>query len=452
MKKRKAAGGTGGRKRQASPARKKRATIDEGTRAEMTFELARRCVEGSENVGDVARELGISRTFAHTLLQAARRSGGIRTVIVLDRPPNDELRERVLERLRPHGIETVRIIATPADDHGLDSPSYRAAMCRSLGSDAARFVSQILSAKVSSSRERKTDAPTAHIIVDDGWISTEFARTFDPPKGLNLLFSPIAVGGRRGLIFVPDAASALQHLAWRLLFSGQRDRRVVGVICPECPPGLARELNEVIGWSFAKKRAPHAQQGSPDEEAKMKELAQRYWELMVLFGPEAARPDIVLSSVGLPEYYERYGFHGSAISPYWEMLAHSEQYGGLPSALSLDQLREYPDNRHRAKVRECFPDVAADIGRHGIRASGEEPANALARDSISIRLDMLREWAKSSGFVSALMAGGSQFRVPFLSAARTKCFNSAIMDTALAVQLVPREERPDAYRLVPDLH
>jgi DNA-binding transcriptional regulator LsrR (DeoR family) len=366
----------------------------------------------------IAAEIGISRSKAQNLLRYARKNELIETTILLQGDPMDELKLRVKAEWKEYGVESVIVLAGPADDTNLNTPQYRTALRRGLGALAAKYVASL------------ELQPGAHIAIGGGRTCTAFAQRYSPPMR-QLIVRPLAVGGRWCPIVHVDSAAVVQIILSRL---GYPPGRGTSVLCPEMPPG--RELDY---------------RSRPEVQA--------------VFGVHAPRPSVTLCSIGRRHYqpsersdgfgphpdtsayvqlYATTGYYLS-LFPKWKRARRQLEKKPLQVYIPLPDL-VYADANKDLEKRK----IIADVCRHGINEVGDIVPTFLEEASLAISPRQLRSW-REIGTDTVVAVGGSDLAPALRAAIRGRYFRTLIIDTAMAIQLIPRERRPEPFRDVPEV-
>ncbi len=382
---------------------------------ELQVELVARCVVQGESVTKVAKQLGLSRTKAHDLLKGAKRQGMVETSVTLRPGPQHELAQRIRAHWRSHGLEEVRIVPSAARDSDLvASADYRDFIRRYVGLAVADFVGDL--------GLQEND----HVAVSGGRLVLEFAKYFRPSVA-PVIFRPLVVGGPWRLIETADASVALQVLHARL---GHSPGRRVYVVCPGLPAGGA----------------------TADVRSRP--------EIRAIFD-EAPAPAATISVISRRTYKEP---ESGQAEPHEEVSAFVRLVGAYQyysSTKGRKALEAEPELIYKPLELATYHDanktlqqagVVGVVNWHGIDGGGNLVLEELAdKIGLTVSPKRLREWRESDGTHTIGVASTTK-RAPAVRAAlRGRFFHTLICDLALGVQLVPRDERPEEYRDVPEV-
>jgi len=393
------------------------AKLDAARREEILYELVNRCVVGAdgrtESVTDVAGALRISRNSAHLLLREARLQGIVRTTVLLRRPAGDTLTDRVREYLADFGVRRVLVLSTLADDRLSHSVEYHRSVQRALGALAAEFLA----------RDGALE-PNDHVCVTGGSALMSFAEHFIPPVS-NLFFRPLASLARWRPLSHTDASAVLQYLYTRSLADSTTRKQHIQVFCPETPSPFTP--------GNSTRRTP---------------------ELDAVFGPRSPQPKAVIAVAGRRRYFpskSKLGPHAKT-SPFVRIIAETGHYISAREKLTAEAIfSSLADRVYRAANAGLFAEgIVGSFGLHALSRDGKAKASVLSGASCNVALETLRRW-QAGGSTNLLICGGSRFLHVFEAALRSQCFNSCVIDTALAVQLLDRDQRPELYRHIPRL-
>lgn len=363
--------------------------------------------------------LRISRSKAHGLLRYAEKKHFFETIVHVQPDPQEELGLLVQRACREHGVRNVVVFPGIPDDRDgkLDRFEYRAFLRRSLGAFAARYV------------ERLSLRQGDHVAIGGGRTMASFAQHFSPSER-DLVFRPLATGGRWRTIGSADAAAVVQALVTRL---GAEAGGGALALCPELPPGAPADL----------RRRP---------------------EVRAVFTEEGIPPRVALTGLGWAHYVpsddpQGLGPHEDT-SSFVQMVAHAELYASRGRALAKrhrltkkDLALFYgplPDSVYnRAAKRLAKAGIIGDICRHGITAAGEVKPTALDEASLTVSPHLLKLWREAGETETIVVAAGSWAAPVVRAALALQCFGTLVIDAALAVQLIPPDNRPAAYKGIP---
>lgn len=370
-----------------------------------------------------AGAIGISRSKAHGLLRYAERKKFIDTIVHVEPDPQEELSLLVRQACREMdpGVNTVAVFPSIPDDQGpmLDRFEYRAFLRRSMGAFAARYLRGV------------QFLPGDHIAIGSGRTMASFAQHFSSAER-NLVFRPLATGGRWRTIGSSDAAAVVQALVTRI---GSDASGGALALCPEFPPAAPEDL-----WRRPEVRAVFTAEGKP--------------------------PRVAVTGLGWVHYVpskdpQGFGPHEDT-SSYVQNVAHAEFYTRRAHALAKKRrLSErdlalfygpLPDSVYEREAKRLDnAKIIGDICRHGITADGVVKPTVLQKTSLAVAPELLAAWRHDGTTETIVVASGSHMAPVLEAALKMRCFSTLVIDAALAVQLVPKGKRPEAYKAIPTI-
>lgn len=409
-------------------ARKRKATLAR-PREQLLYTIGYRCLAGGEPLSAVAEDLGVTRSFATTLLSEVsdERHAFIEPQRVHFRSP-ENLPALITDILtQRYKLRHVRIVPTPPDDRALDTAAYRAMVRKNLGWAAADLVSDYARAK-----------PNAVIGVNGGRTTMAFASAWRPPAGTRTVLRPLLLEGDCRYLGHVGAGGVLRYaFAQHEYLSITESHSRIVVQSPDAPPSLILEVKESGSWI-------------------------RYPEIAALFGPDARPPDVVLTTIGRRRLFEAppgtppHRYASSLVERMTES-AHYLEWRSRPQSL----FRPIQARKYRLWNRLLFnAGAVGDICYHPVAADGQ-PAHPprelkaaewpLERTTLAPSLEELKRWAARRGGLSIAM-GGTSAVAPVMRAALTGgYFNAVVLDLALGLQLLTKRERHGIYGLIEDV-
>jgi hypothetical protein len=254
-----------------------------------------------------------------------------------------------------------------------------------------------------------------HFCVSGGPLVRAFAKVCIPyVRGL--VARPLAIRGHWRAFWDDDVERVLGEMS-------QRNPEGISVICPQVLPGPVDQM---------------AIQARSDVQAA--------------FGDEASQPVFCVSEVGStyppPIRPERFP------NPYIAALANQIHYQELLEQRAADHTMNYnlgrvydelePDYYERAWAMAESMGVVAVLNWHGLDSQGKVVPNFTESHALAITPASLQRWA-TGGTHSILMANGGSSVDAVAAALRAQYFNALVIDTPLAVQLLPPEKTPADY-------
>jgi hypothetical protein len=186
-------------------------------------------------------------------------------------------------------------------------------------------------------------------------------------------------------------------------------------------------------------------------------------EIQAVFGENAPAPKVLVSAIGRRRYVsvgndEMDGPHQDTSSPV-KLGAESDYYIKHLNRIKKDPSCIYkalPDKVYREMNRKMLEnEIVTDVFRHAITADGKRVPGFAERTSLCLDFHTIKKWRKiaqpEKKMRSILVVGGSEFKPALLGAMKTGLFNTIIIDTALAIQLLAPEDRPDPYKSIPPI-
>lgn len=377
----------------------------------LQVDLIYRCVLGSQDVVEAARELCISRSKAHELLKQARDQKIIDTVVVLLPDPEDELAHLVREHWAVFGVENVLVLPGPVRIP--DRWDFRNHLRANLGALAARYVADL---------ELR---PGDHIATSGGRTMVSFAQRF-APREKRLVIRPLASGGRwRPIVHIDaDAVVQLLHARLGVIYPPGEG---TDVICPEMPPGQRNGLHD-----------------RP--------------EVRAVFGKEAPPPRVAITSIGRRKFVPSedpmgFGPHPDTAT-YVQTVAIALHYDKKKTQRELAAHPELVYQRlPDAAYREAYEllqsrGVITDVCRHGIDAAGRVVEIGVEHHWLTVHPNLLKSWrgtGKTRGCETIVVVGGHHMVRAVGAVLRGGYFRTVICDTSLALELLPEDRRPKWY-------
>jgi hypothetical protein len=247
------------------------------------------------------------------------------------------------------------------------------------------------------------------------------------------------------------ATAVLQFAAWKLVLAkSEFQGDELKVVCPDVSPTSAETANQV--FDLLDKKLDHKLSvGRKADETSA--LMGSFPELRGVLGPESPTPRLLVSTIGRRRYAPPLegapGPHPDT-SSYLKMVAESTYYLRNHGHLGHEQIFSHLPQQEYAEANRTLYEagIVADVARHAINAKGECAPGFLEKTSVSVTLPTMRRW-RSAGTVAVAACGGSRMLHAFRAAMKTRAFSAAIIDSALAIQLIPPSKRPAMYRSSP---
>lgn len=395
------------------------AVRQEITRAYMT-ELVRQCLGEGEDATDVARKLNLHPGYARRLLREARKEEHFEIIIRRDR--TDPLVRLVSEVLAPYGIRDLVVLPNYVRDEKIDSPEYEAFLRRSLGHRAAQYVSAFL--------EREPVNGDVHVVTSGGRTLVDMASktAFPPTPNGRIVLRPLAAArGQWRAQGHADANGVIQTLYVQATGGVEYGRTKVGIIFPEVPEKKVKGIGTTKQDSFQGNR-----------------LLER------VFGETSPQPRLVVSTVGL-RHYEK--VKKGELAPHWNTSWLVRSVGETlfvaenkvdPADIVYEHLPDKTYERANDLLEKAH--TIGAVARHGICPDGTvAKTQYLDNRFVGVNPTTLQAWAKSTTTSSVLVSGGSKFTPAVGAAISGRYFNAVILDSAVALRLIPKARRPRMY-------
>lgn len=371
------------------------------TDAALIAQVAYRHFLFGEKIPDIARDLGIGKSKVYSLIEIIKAENLVSYQVHDSIAESHHALAPVLgNHLRRYGVRRVEILPGPPDDQHWSSPAQRQILWSLLGERTARLL------------EATPLSDGDHVCIGGGRIMTHFALSFRSTS-TPLVFRPLTAGGTWRATGRVDATSVLHLLNLRHSFASAGSM----VLRPSLPP----------------------QADAADPIARL------------LFSEEH-RPAVTLCGLGRRRYRPSTTPHvhpetSSYVRLYASALDSAKPHRHSPTMTDLHTpLGDRACAQANLELEE--KGIIGQICRHGFNTSGIVVPSRLEQISYTVTPQTLAQW-RHNGTETILATGGGDRASALHSVLIGKHFSTLVIDTALAVQLLPRDLRPKAYRDIP---